>query len=120
MSFIVRKFHPIMGFIDTQPMWKQNIVNLILLPLNYLFELGFFFLIGLEWWQNRRRLRWRMNPYKTAEVILLATTVILVTSSLGDHHRQRFWMARLDVWPICVVGVGGGYLPIRMEKGNHR
>ena len=110
LSFIVRKFHPIMGFIDSQPMWKQNIINFVLLPLNYLFELGFFFLIGLEWWQNRRRLGWRTNPYKTAEVILLTTTVISVTFFrsviiTGNDFGWRGWMFGqfvLLVWAVDI------------------
>ncbi len=91
-------------------MWKQNIFNSILLPLNYLFELGFFLLIGLEWWQNRRRLEWRTNPYKTAEVILLTTTFILASFFrsviiTGNDFGWRVWMFGqfvLLVWAVDI------------------
>ena len=130
LSFVVRQFQPVMGFINSQPMWMQNIINLILLPLNYLFELGFFLLIGLEWWQNRRRLEWRTNPYKTAEVILLATTVFLATffRSLlteGNDFGWRGWMFGqfvLLVWAVDIFQFvwkkenADEAIPIRLDK----
>ena len=123
-----------MGFINSQPMWIQNIINLILLPLNYLFELGFFLLIGLEWWQNRRRLGWRTNPYKTAEVILLATTVFLATffRSLlteGNDFGWRGWMFGqfvLLVWAVDIFQFvwkkenADEAIPIRLDKQTAR
>ncbi len=56
-----------------------GIVNLIFLPVNYLFELGFFFALALLWLQIRQNKGWENNPYFIAESILIVTITILLS-----------------------------------------
>ncbi len=57
----------------------QPIINLLLLPLNYFLELGFFFLMGVYWTQHRKAYEDQNRPFITAEIILLATVAFMLT-----------------------------------------
>jgi hypothetical protein len=113
VQFIVRQFQPLLPFIYTLPLATQNIINLVILPVNYLFELGFFFMIGLVWYQNRHRLEWRAHPYRRVEVILFITTVGLVTFIrsvviAGNDFGWRGWMFGqfvLLIWAVDCIPI---------------
>lgn len=61
------------------PPQLQAIGNLLLLPLNYALELGFFFFAGLLWLQMHKRLPAPDSMFALGEVVLL-TTVVLTLS----------------------------------------
>jgi len=70
--FVINKF------ISFLPQWIVNIINFLFLPINYLFELGFYFAIAILWFQERKA-EWRDNPYFVAEVLLIITVVLLLS-----------------------------------------
>ncbi len=61
------------------PASLQPVANLFLLPLNYLMELGFFFIVGLFWLQHRRRYADPDSPFPRFEIILLGTVAVLLS-----------------------------------------
>ena len=79
ITYAVREFQPVMFLINNKPPITANLINLLLLPINYLLELGFFFIVGFAWFQNRGRIYRRSNPYHTAEILLLLTVAVIAT-----------------------------------------
>jgi len=58
----------------------REIVGALLLPINYFFELGFFFMIAVLWLRQRRKSEnWQNKHYWLAEILLLATVIILLS-----------------------------------------
>jgi hypothetical protein len=88
-----------------------NILNIIFLPLNYLFELGFFFLIAVIWMQEHYKRDGKFNPIYRAELILVIVSfvtlsflhsTIIVINDLGI----RGWLPMqfiLVVWSADVI-----------------
>jgi ABC-type multidrug transport system fused ATPase/permease subunit len=66
------------SFVSFLPQWALNILNLLFLPINYLFELGFYLAIALLWYQTRKT-EWKHNPYFLAETLLVLTVVVLLS-----------------------------------------
>jgi len=97
IAFAVRPFGPVTHFLSSLPIWVQNIFNLMLLPINYIFELGFFFWVGVIWIVYRRRSIWQSNPFFQSEFILLATVVILASfvRSTVIHNNDLGWRSWL-------------------------
>lgn len=56
-----------------------NILNLIFLPMNYLFELGFFFLMGILWIQEIYKQKKETSSIYKAEFILVVTTILVLS-----------------------------------------
>jgi hypothetical protein len=56
-----------------------SILNLLFLPLNYLFELGFFFLMAALWFQEFYKQNKDLNPIYKAELILVVVSVITLS-----------------------------------------
>jgi hypothetical protein len=89
----------------------REVVGTMLLPVNYLFELGFFFVIALLWFRQRRKSGGKLNnPYFLAETLLLATVVILLsfvrsTALLSNDLGMRGWLLGqfvLIVWAVDI------------------
>ncbi len=62
------------------PLW--NLANFVALPLNYLIELGMFFLVGLWWLWNLRK---RPEPLEIREKILLGLFAVSFLVSTFIH-----------------------------------
>ena len=75
----VRAFWPLAILLKTQPVWKQSLINFLALPINYLLELGFFFLVAILWPILVGKERLKSNPYFRAEILLLLVVVGMVT-----------------------------------------
>jgi len=111
VQFLVRPFQPLSPFIFQLPALTQNLINLILLPVNYLFELGFFFMVGLVWLQNGSRLKPQTRRFRKAEIALILTTASLVTFfrsvyTGGNDFGYRGWMFGqfvLLVWAVDCI-----------------
>ena len=74
LIFEVRKLGFLDGITIGRPDWQVNLFNLVLLPVNYFLELGFFLLVGLLYLQaavRKRRILWDN----------LAVDLLLLTSS---------------------------------------
>ena len=75
----VRDFAPVGMVFGSDWPWQRYLANLILLPLNYIIELGIFFLAGHIFWT---RFRSRKRPATLAELaalLMLATSVLICT-----------------------------------------
>ena len=78
LELYIRPFSVVSEFLAKYPAWLQNLANLIFLPVNYLFELGFFALIALLWLQYKKSAI-RTNTFYLAETILLSSVAIFLT-----------------------------------------
>jgi hypothetical protein len=76
----VRRFFPIDTILAAQgrdQAWQLAVANAATLPLNYLFELGFFLAAGLLWWQRRRARREPLTRAELAIALMIATSVAI-------------------------------------------
>jgi hypothetical protein len=98
------------GYLVGLPGVLKTLAEFLLLPLNYLLELGLFFFTGMFWLAIYRR-RWRDNPFYLSEMILLG--VVLLIGSLfrsntttGNDLGWRCWLLGqfvLLVWAVDVI-----------------
>jgi hypothetical protein len=108
ISFYVRHFTFIRGLAPG----IQEIVSVLLLPINYLFELGFFFVIAVLWISKKRKSeKWGNNSFWIAETVLLTTVIILLsfvksTVLAIDDLGIRGWLLAqfvLIVWAVDLL-----------------
>jgi len=97
LLFYVRPFSIVDAFVSSTSVFIRQLFYLLLLPVNYLFELGFFFLVGLIWIQSHRKKEWNQNPFHLPESLLLLTVAVLLSffhSSLTyvDDLGIRAWL----------------------------
>ena len=93
----------------------QSIANLILLPLNYFLELGFFFVMGIYWFQHRKVYEKQNSHFFQAEIILLTTVAItlsFVYSTIIETNilAIRPWLLGQFVLLIWATDVMQGWL----------
>jgi hypothetical protein len=107
ISLYVRRF----SFTGALAPGAREAAGILLLPVNYFFELGFFFVIALLWWKQRNKSADRRgNPYFLAETLLLATVVILLsflksTVLVINDLGMRGWLLGqfiLIVWAVDI------------------
>jgi len=79
VELYVRPFYLLSALFDDLPGVLHNLFNLLLLPANYLMELGFFFLVGIYWLGNYKKLGLQKQHYYIAEAILLGVVVLLLS-----------------------------------------
>ena len=112
IAFSVRAFIPIILniFLSTYPPALLNWIFLLLLPINYLMELGFFFITGILWIEQHRRKSWRQNPFYSSEIILLAVTIFIASFFKSDISNNdlgwRGWLPGqfiLLIWGVDVI-----------------
>jgi hypothetical protein len=117
VAFYVRPFI-LSAFLTYLPRIPFYTINFLLLPLNYLFELGFFFLVALLWIGSRfRNKSFKQNPYYVPEVILVAVITTLMSFLYSDiisinDLGIRGWLPIqfiLIVWAADVVGKNSHY-----------
>ncbi len=109
--FEVRKFLPVYPFIAEIPYFFANLIYLILLPVNYLMELGFFFFIALMWFQSFRSRVNIPNRIKILEITLLSVVILLTSffrSSIVSSNEigWRGWLFGqfvLLIWTIDLL-----------------
>jgi hypothetical protein len=80
IAFRVRRFFPVDVILASQgrdQAWQLALANGATLPLNYLFELGFFLAAGLLWWQRRRARREPLTRAELAIALMIATSVVI-------------------------------------------
>lgn len=107
----VRRFDPVIPFVSLLPTVIANLIYLLLLPFNYLMELGFFFLTGMLWIKQRwKRVGLIGNPYFAPEIIMLSVVILVcsfVRSAIaGNDLGWRGWLLGqfvLLVWAIDVL-----------------
>ncbi|MBI5944382.1 MAG: hypothetical protein HY864_08445 [Chloroflexi bacterium] len=81
LTFEVRTLLQLESIVKDWPPLARSLMMVAALPINYLLELGFFFVAGVYWLQNKNWKVIHANSFYLAEVILLAV-VLLVGSTL--------------------------------------
>src|ERR1700683_3681228 len=71
--------------------WMQLVfINVPLIPVNYLMELGVFFLVGTIQWRKFRRRGGPLSRQELASTVMIATSILICTflrsSVIGSHH----------------------------------
>ncbi|MBK9926873.1 MAG: hypothetical protein IPP66_16505 [Anaerolineales bacterium] len=79
LGFDIRVFRPALILTTGLPGWQAALINLIMLPLNYFLELGFFFFIGIVWYKLRQKGYIPNNPLAKEEIALLIIVVFLTS-----------------------------------------
>ena len=89
----------------------RSLIMLAVLPINYLFELGFFFIAGIYWFKIKGKETYRSNPFYLAEILLLAVVLfigsclrstLITTNDLG----WRAWLPGqfiLLIWGVDIL-----------------
>jgi hypothetical protein len=121
MAFSVRMFLPIYLYIFTYPSPLLNLIYLLVLPINYLMELGFFLIAGLLWIQQHLKKDLVQNPFHLAEIILLGITVFIGSfirsTSIGNNDLGwRAWLAGQFILLVWGVDVINRFFPHILEK----
>jgi len=107
ISFYVRRFL----FTGALEPGLREIMGILFLPVNYFFELGFFFVIAILWLRQRRKLNYgQHDQYFWAEMILLATVAILLsfvksTVIVLNDLGMRGWLLGQFVLIIWAVDI---------------
>jgi len=96
LSFEVRRFVFTLSFENILSPVFMSVLNLLVLPINYFLELGFFLAAGWLWWAKFGRAGWKNNRFYLAELFLLLVTIPLVTflrsSVLENDFGWRGWL----------------------------
>ncbi len=106
ITLYVRPF-PILAVFAEAINIPSDLANFLLLPINYLFELGFFFMVAVLWIKRNRKIAWKSHPHQLAEIILLFVIVIAVSFIRSTIIAiNRFWDQGLDIRAICFTDLG--------------
>ena len=124
VALAVRIFGPIAPYLQNYPSIVSNIIYLLFLPINYLLELGFFFIAGLLWIQQNGKPGWQNNPYYVAEITLLIVVLLIgsfVRSTVigSNDLGWRVWLFGqfvLLVWAVDVIM--RIYPALRLQRGS--
>jgi hypothetical protein len=81
IMFEVRTFLQLESFVADWSPLARSLIMLLVLPINYLFELGFFFIAAIYWFQTRDKKSLGSNLFYSVEVILFFV-VLLIGSTL--------------------------------------
>jgi len=108
----VRRFHPVVPYVNWLSAIPENIIYFVLLPVNYLMELGFFLFIGLLWLRHYRNKKMFNNPFFIPEIILLCVVVFIcsfVRSAIAANDLGwRGWLFGqfiLLMWAVDIHGL---------------
>jgi hypothetical protein len=113
-AFDVRRFFLIDRLLKAQghgEWWRLTLVNSILLPLNYLLELGFFLGVGVVWWRKRRARAESLTRNELATVLMILTSATICTflrSTVIDNNDlgwRGFLVAQfgLLLWAVDIT-----------------
>ena len=109
--FEVRSFLQLESFVKDWTPFERSLIMLALLPVNYIMELGFFFMAAIYWFKIKEKAAIRSSPFYLAEAILLAI-VFLIGSCLrstlitSNDLGWRAWLPGqfiLLIWGVDVL-----------------
>jgi hypothetical protein len=78
----VRHFGPlevVLNRLHVTSEWSRSLWRLLLLPLNYLFELGFFLIASLMFWRGRMRQGAPLTPGEKSLLVLALASILVCT-----------------------------------------
>ena len=111
VALYIRPFMASVVFPEGTPSVILGTANFIMLPLNYLFELGFFFIMAAVWMQEFYNKNKNLNPIYKAELTLVVVTTVVLSFlystliSINDLGI-RGWLPLqiiLIVWSVDVI-----------------
>ncbi len=110
ITFDVRSFSIVDGILSSSPKIIHSIFRLAFLPVNYFFELGFYFLVGIVWLRRKRK-NDDGQPYYSVEVILFWVAFFIgsfVRSTLIENNDLgwRAWLPAqfiLLIWGVDIL-----------------
>ncbi len=110
----VRRFDPVVPYIDWLSTIPENMVYFMLLPVNYLMELGFFFIVGLLWFQQYRKKEIHIRALFIPEIILLFVVIFVcsfVRSSIVSTNDLgwRGWLFGQFILLIWTIDIQDSY-----------
>jgi hypothetical protein len=106
-------------------LWRLILVNGTLLPLNYLLEFGFFFLVARYKWKRHRASGEPLSRADLAFAVIAATSVVMCTflRSHGGGMNDLGWRGML-VGELVLVIWAADYFPgwskLEFLNGNQR
>jgi hypothetical protein len=102
--FEIRAFLPLEPFVQEWSPLTRSLVMLAFLPVNYLLELGFFFIVGIYWFRIKDKETYRSNPYYLAEILLLAVVLCIGSCLRSDViNNDLGWRAWLPGQFVLLV-----------------
>ena len=110
IGFEIRTFYFSEALASTWSPLARSLLNLVFLPINYLFELGFFLVVGLLWLQARKEQR-QNNPFHNLEILLLSVSFLFGTFLRSNviSNNDLGWRAWLPgqfillIWGVDMV-----------------
>jgi hypothetical protein len=114
-TFDVRRFFLVDRLLKAQghgEWWRLTLINSVLLPLNYLLELGFFLGAGMVWWRKRRARAAPLSRNELAAALMILTSAAICTflrSTVIDNNDlgwRGFLVAQfgLLLWAVDIAG----------------
>jgi hypothetical protein len=105
----VRRFFLVTQYVGSFSIIAKNIIYFIFLPINYLFELGFFLIVGLMWLSKYHNKEIANNSYIFPEIILLCVVVLICSffraAIVANDLGWRGWLFGqflLLVWAVDI------------------
>lgn len=110
ITFDVRSFLILNQHISSSPKIVQSILRLAFLPINYFFELGFYFFVGIIWLRQKRK-EAKNDPQYLMEMILFGASFFVGTfmrSTLIENNDLgwRAWLPGqfiLLIWGVDIL-----------------
>jgi hypothetical protein len=97
--FEIRSFLQLESFVKDWTPLARSLMMLVMLPANYMMELGFFFLAGLYWFKLRTKAVINSNPFYLAEIILM-----LIVLAVGSCLRSTVITSNDLGWRVWLPG----------------
>ena len=106
----IRSFRFVDIFLEDSSALVRSIMRLLFLPINYLFELGFFMIVGIVWWKSHNR-NLDKNPFYRIELLLFLVSFFLATFTrstliVNNDLGWRAWLPGqfiLLIWGVDVI-----------------
>lgn len=125
IAFQVRRFSLLVPFISSFSSTVRNLLYLVVLPLNYFMELGFFMIVGLLWMRKNIKNIQNDNPFHITEMLLLGAsftvgTFFRSTVIHGNDLGWRSWLFGQFVLLIWAVDIAWDYLVRKSDSPYFR
>ncbi|HET7145221.1 MAG TPA: hypothetical protein VFI68_14475, partial [Anaerolineales bacterium] len=109
--FEIRTFLQLESFVKDWSSFARSVIMLAVLPINYLFELGFFFLAGFYWFRIKDKKAIRSSTFYSAEILLLGVALFIgscfrSTLITSNDLGWRVWLPGqfiLLIWGVDVL-----------------
>jgi hypothetical protein len=117
IAFEIRRFVPTLLPWDSLPRWGQQVMSILLLPVNYFAELGLFMIVGLRWLRKNARHEWRFNAFYLPEILLLSIVCLVAsfirsTLTSGNDLGWRSWLFGQFVLLVWAVDLINSFFPV--------